>query len=155
MLDESLYRLYVSYIMFHSACKNIHSFIRCQIEDDNEHAFACDTIRACRLWLWKAVLIFFYHVHLSQFPQPFFISVSFVYFLWSACLFFSCYLQLLLRILPHFALVIYMDGQNLFRCCSSLFRFDLCDFFIVIILQSILVLLNHSKFEVLIFKMTS
>ena len=84
----------------------------------------------------------------SQFPQPFFISVSLVYFLWSACLFFSCYLQLLLRILPHFVLVIYMDGQNLFRCCSSLFRFDLCDFFIVIILQSISVLLNHSKFEV-------
>ena len=31
MLDESLYRLYLSFNMSHPTCKSIHSFIRCQI----------------------------------------------------------------------------------------------------------------------------
>ena len=49
MLDESLYRLQVPPSMFHPTYKSIHSFIQCQIKDGNKHAFASDTIRACKL----------------------------------------------------------------------------------------------------------
>ena len=49
MLDESLYCLYMSSNMFHQTCKVIHCFIRFQIKDSDGHAFASDTIRACRL----------------------------------------------------------------------------------------------------------
>ena len=50
MLNESLYRLYVSSNMFHPTFNSIHSFIRCQIKDGDGHAFASDTVRAGRLW---------------------------------------------------------------------------------------------------------
>ena len=53
MLDESSYRLYMSSNMFHPTYKSIYSFVQCQIKDGDEHAFSNDTIRACRLWLWK------------------------------------------------------------------------------------------------------
>ena len=49
MLDESLYRFYVSPNMFHPTCMSIHSFIQCQLKDGDGHAFASATIRACRL----------------------------------------------------------------------------------------------------------
>ena len=140
---------------YHPTCfiqkKSICSFIRFQIKYGDRHAFASDTIRACCFSL-------FFHSRLSQFPQPFLFSVSFLYFIWCACLFIFCYLQLLLLhlfILPHFVLVIQIDGQNVLYCCSSSFWFDVCDFFIVIILQSVLVLLNHMIFKVLTFEMTS
>ena len=35
--------------MFHQTCKVIHCFIRFQTKDSDGHAFASDTIRACRL----------------------------------------------------------------------------------------------------------
>ena len=38
MLDESLYRLYVSPNMFHRTRKSIYSLIQCQIKDDDVHA---------------------------------------------------------------------------------------------------------------------
>ena len=80
------------------------------------------------------------------------------YFLWSACFLFFRYLQFLLlhlRILPHFVLASQIDGQNLLCCWSSSILFDVYDFFIVIILQGVLILLNHSKFEVLTFEVMS
>ena len=76
-----------------------------------------------------------------------FLNLPFVFFLWSACFFFFRYLQFLLlhlRVLLHFVIVIQIDGQNLLCCCSSSVRFDVYDFFIVSILQGVLVLLNHS-----------
>ena len=79
----------------HPTCKSIHSFIQWQIKDDDGHGFASDTVRACRLWRWKAT-----------------------------------------------------SRQNA--------RYvQVYDIFIVIILQSVLILLNHSKFEVLTFEMAS
>ena len=72
----------------------------------------------------------FCHSHLSQFPQPFFFSLFFAYFLWPACLFFFRNLQFLLlhlRILFHFDLAILINSHNLLRHCSSSFRLDACE----------------------------
>ena len=95
------------------------------------------------------------------FLNLYFFSVAFVYFLWSACLLFFRYLQLLLL---HLSILspcsCNLDRWSEFLCCCwRSFRFDVyrcmifyCyDFFF----QSVLVLLNHSKFEVLTFEMTS
>ena len=88
-----------------------------------------------------------------------FLCYFFLYcILLSACFLFFRYLQFLLlhlRILSHFVLVSQIDGQNLLCCWSSSILFDVYDFFIAIILQSVLILLNHSKFEVLTFEVTS
>ena len=91
-----------------------------------------------------------------RFLRPFFFF-CFLCTLSLICLPFFCYLQLLLLhlfILPHFVLAIQIGGQNLRCCCSDSFRFEVHDFFIAIILQNVLVLLNHSKFEVLTFEIT-
>ena len=88
-----------------------------------------------RWWrTWNPLLRYrsnlFCHSHLSQFPQPFPFSVSFVYFLWFCLPFFSHYIQLLLQHLhipPHVVPAISIGGQNLLRSCSSSFPFDVRD----------------------------
>ena len=128
MLDECLCRLHVTSNMFHPTCKFIHSFIRCQIKDgdvkiykhqnDNETIDFIDMLKfkhIDEIYRFVIVPIFFFHFHLSQFPQPFFFSDSSVYlpldlplhcmlvllaFSFSAIFSFFC------CILPHFVLVI-------------------------------------------------
>ena len=146
MWDESLYRLYVSSNMFHPAWKSIHSFIQCQIKDDNRHAFASDTIGACKLWWLKA----------EKFVQPFF---CFFCILSLVCLLFLFLVSWISSAPSSYPSS--FCSYNLDRWWESswlllrLISISYVWIFFVIILQSILVLLNHSTFEVLTFEMTS
>ena len=54
MLDESLYHLCLSFNMLHPISKSLHAFLLSQIKHGEGHAFASDTIRAFRIWCWKA-----------------------------------------------------------------------------------------------------
>ena len=65
----------------------------------------------------------FCHSHLSQFPEPFSFSISFVYFLWFWLPSFSA----ALHIPPHVVPAISIGGQNLLHWCSSSFPFDVRD----------------------------